>query len=170
MEFFLLPNEIVLKIVGYLGLGDLIQCAKVSKRFNTICKDKSLSYRSSTLIINDLTVNDQKFINGILIARPYMKKVTIWSISCEGVIQTRLSEKLVKMTFLGPKSYCMKKKKEVLKALGASVRVMYARGNIKNEIEIGLFYFMPTCKYEVQHRKYNCRCYGNLAESIMKIK
>ena len=45
MENFLLPNEIVLKILGYLGLDDLTQCARVSKRFNTICKDKSLSYR-----------------------------------------------------------------------------------------------------------------------------
>ena len=169
MENFLLPNEIVLKILGYLGLGDLIQCAKVSKRFNSICNDKSLSYRSSTLIINDLTVNDQKFINSILIARPHMKKVTIWSISCEGVIQTSLSENLVRKTFVGPKSYCSKKKTEVLKALGASARVMHTHDNIKNAIELGLFYFMPTCKYKVQHRKYNCRCYGNLAESIRKI-
>ena len=169
MENFLLPNEIVLKILGYLGLGALIQCAKVSKRFNTLCKDKSLSYRSSTLVIKDLAVNDQKYINDILIARPYIKKVTIWSISCEGVIETRLSEKLVRRTFLGPKSCCMKKKKEVFKALGASVRVMYTSENIKNVIELGLFYFMPICKYKVQHRGYNCRCYGNLAKSIMKI-
>ena len=169
MQNFLLPEEIVLKILDYLSLSELIQCARVSRRFNRICKDRSLRYRSSTLIIKDLTLNDQKYINNILKKHEYMKKVIIWSISCEGVIKTKLSEKSVRMTFLGPKSYCMKKKKEVLKALGASVRVMYARGNIKNEIEIGLFYFMPTCKYEVQHRKYNCRCYGNLAESIMKI-
>ena len=169
MENFLLPDEIILKILGYLGLSALIQCAKVSKRFNTICKDKSLSYRSSTLVMKDLTVNDQKYINAILIARPYMKKVTICSISCEGVIETKLSEKLVRRIFLGPKSCCMKKKKEVFKALGASVRMMYTSENIKNVIELGLFYFMPICKYEFQHRRYNCRCYSNLAESILKI-
>ena len=39
-----LPNEIVLQILGYLNLGELIQCARVSKRFNSICKDNSLSY------------------------------------------------------------------------------------------------------------------------------
>ena len=125
MENFLLPNEIVLKILGYLGLGDLIQCAKASKRFNTICKDKSLSYRSSMLIVKGLSVKDQKFINDILIARPYMKKVTIWTISWEGVIEKRLSENLITMTFQGPMSYCMKKKTEVLKAMGAIPRVMY---------------------------------------------
>ena len=169
MENFPLPEEIVSKILGYLSLSELMQCARVSRRFNRICKDRSLSYRSSTLIIKDLTLYDQKCINDILKKHENMKKVIISSIYCEGVIETKLSEKSVKMTFLGPKSYCMEKKKEVLKALGASARVMYARGNIKNEIEIGLFYFMPTCIDEVQHRKYNCRCYGNLAESIKKI-
>ena len=147
MENFLLPNEIVLNILGYLGLGDLIQCAKVSKRFNTICKDKSLSYRSSMLVVKGLTVKDQKFINDILIARPYMKKVTIWTISWEGDIETRLSEKLVTMTFQGPNCYCMKKKTEVLKAMGASARVMYTRHGhdiYYNQIDLGLFYYMPT--------------------------
>ena len=56
MENFLFPDEIVLKIFGYLGLGELIQCSKVSKRFNTICKDNSLGYRSSMLIMKDLMV------------------------------------------------------------------------------------------------------------------
>ena len=147
MENFLLPNEIVLKIFGYLGLGDLIQCAKASKRFNTICKDKSLSYRSSMLIVKGLSVKDQKFINDILIARPYMKKVTIWTISWEGVIEKRLSENLITMTFQGPMSYCMKKKTEVLKAMGAIPRVMYTRHGhdiYYNQIDLGLFYYMPT--------------------------
>ena len=169
MENFLLPEEIVLKILGYLSLSELIQCARVSRRFNGICKDRSLSYRASTSIIKDLTWYDQIYINDILKKHENIRKVIISSIYCEGVIETKLSEKSVRMTFLGPKCYCMEKKKEVLKALGASARVMYARANIKNEIEIGLFYSMPTCKYEVQHREYNCRCYGNLAESIMKI-
>ena len=118
------PNEIVLKILGYLGLIDLIQCVKVSKRFNTICKDKSLSYRSSTLIIKDLTVNDQKFINNFLIARPEIKEVTIHSISLEGDLEKRLSRESVKWTFMGPKRYCMEKKMKVLKSQGASVLVM----------------------------------------------
>ena len=147
MENFLLPNEIVLNIFGYLGLGDLIQCAKASKRFNTICKDKSLSYRSSMLVVKGLSVKDQKFINDILIARPYMKKVTIWTISWEGVIEKRLSENLIKMTFQGPMSYCMKKKTEVLKAMGAIPRVMYTRHGhdiYYNQIDLGLFYYMPT--------------------------
>jgi hypothetical protein len=146
MENFLLPNEIVLNIFSYLGLGDLIQCAKASKRFNTICKDKSLSYRSSMLIVKGLTVKDQKFINDILIARPYMKKVTIWTISWEEVIEKRLSENLITMTFQGPMSYRMKKKTEVLEAMGAIPRVMYTRHGHEiyyNQIDLGLFYYMP---------------------------
>ena len=86
-----MPNEIVLNIFGYLSLGDLIQCAKASKRFDTICKDKSLSYRSSMLIVKGLSVKDQKFINDILIARPYMKKVTIWTISWSRLLGMRMS-------------------------------------------------------------------------------
>ena len=147
MENFLLPNEIVLNIFGYLDLGDLIKCAKVSKKFNTICKDKSLSYRSSMLVVKGLSVKDQKFINDILIARPYMKKVTIWTISWEGDIETRLSENLITMTFQGPMSFCMKKKTEVLKAMGASPRVMFTRHGhdiYYNQIDLGLFYYMPT--------------------------
>ena len=147
MENLQLPNEIVLKIFGYLSFGDLMQCAKASKRFNTICKDKSLSYRSSMLIVKDLNVKDQKFINDILIARPYMKKVTIWTISWEGVIEKRLSENLITMTFQGPMSYCMKKKTEVLKAMGAIPRVMYTRHGhdiYYNQIDLGLFYYMAT--------------------------
>ena len=147
MENFLLPNEIVLNIFGYLSLGDLIQCAKASKRFNTICKDKSLSYRSSMVIVKGLSVKDQKFINDILIDRPYMKKVTIWTISWEGVIEKRLSENLITMIFQGPMSYCMKKKTEVLKAMGAIPRVMYTRHGhdiYYNQIDLGLLYYMPT--------------------------
>ena len=90
MENFIFPDEIVLKIFGYLGLGELIQCSKVSRRFNTICKDKSLNYRSSMLIMKDLRVEDQKIINNILIARP-ITKVVIHSVSWEGGGETRLS-------------------------------------------------------------------------------
>ena len=89
-----LPDEIILKILSYLSLGELIQCAKVSRRFETICKDKSLSYRSSLLIIKDLTVEDQKIINDVLNTRP-ITKVVIHSVSWEGGDETRLSGKVV---------------------------------------------------------------------------
>merc|ERR1712110_1283909 len=112
MENFLLPEEIVLKILGYLSLSELIQCARVSRRFNRICKDRSLSYRSSTLIIKDLTLKDQIWIKNIVKKHEEMKKVIIDQVSGEGVIETKLSEKMVKMTFLGPKSYRMEKKKK----------------------------------------------------------
>ena len=48
------PDEIVLKILDYLSLGELFQCARVSKRLNTICNDNSLSYRKSILVMKDL--------------------------------------------------------------------------------------------------------------------
>ena len=64
-----LPNEIVLQILGYLNIGELIQCASVSKRLKTMCKDKSLSYGSNMLAMKDLTVNDRKSIIDYLIAR-----------------------------------------------------------------------------------------------------
>ena len=70
-----LPDEIVLKILGYLGLGQLIQCARVSKSLNNICKDRSLSYRSSMIVMKKLTVKVRKSIVNVLIARPQVKKV-----------------------------------------------------------------------------------------------
>ena len=70
-----LPDEIVLKILGYLSLGQLIQCARVSKSLNNICKDRSLSYRSSMIVMKKLTVKVRKSIVDILIARPQVKKV-----------------------------------------------------------------------------------------------
>ena len=127
MKNFLFPDEIVLKILRYLGLGELIQCAKVSRRFNTICKDKSLSYRSSLLIMKDLKVEDQKYFNSILIARPEVKKVVVHSVRWEKGEERRLSEAMAKKKFLGPKMYRMKKKQQVLKAQGASVHVMHSR-------------------------------------------
>ena len=74
-----LPDEIVLKILGYLGLGQLIQCARVSKSLNNICKDRSLSYRSSMLVMKKLTVKVRKSIIDILIARSEVKKVRLRS-------------------------------------------------------------------------------------------
>ena len=72
-----LPNEIVLQILGYLSLGELIQCARVSNRLKNICKDRSLRYKSSMSVIKILTVKDQKSIIDILIARPEVTEVTM---------------------------------------------------------------------------------------------
>ena len=153
MENFLFPDEIVLKILGYLGLGELIQCSKVSRRFNTICKDKSLGYRSSMLIVKDLEEEDQECINKIIIARPEMTKVVIDSVYWEEDNGKILSRAMAKRKFLGPKSYCLAKKRKVLKALGASVCVNNFRKGApyscfqRRPLEIGLFYYMPTLFY-----------------------
>ena len=77
-----LPNEIVLQILSYLNLGELIQCARVSKRLKMICKDKSLSYGSNMHAMKDLTVKDRKSIIDYLIARPEVREVTISWIYC----------------------------------------------------------------------------------------
>ena len=150
MENFLFPDEIVLKIFGFLGLGELIQCSKVSRRFNTICKDNSLGYRSSILIIKDLRVEDQKCINAILNARPEVTKVEIDSVYWEEGNGKRLSGAMAKMKFLGPKRKRLEKKKKILKALGASVcvknfRYQWWKGST---LEIGLFYSMSNLLLE----------------------
>ena len=150
MENFLFPDEIVLKIFGYLGLNELIQCAKVSRRFNAICKDESLSYRSSMSIMKDLGVEDQKRINAILIARPEMTKVVIDSVYWEEDNGKILSGAMAKRKFLGPKRIRLEKKKKILKALGASVcvkkfRYQWWKGST---LEIGLFYFMSNLLLE----------------------
>ena len=171
MENFLFPDEIVLKILGYLGLGELIQCSKVSRRFNMLCEDNS-----SMLIMKDLGVEDQNYINNILIARPELTKVEIHSISWEEGDGKRISGEMASRKFVGPKSYCLEKKKEVLKALGASVRVKFflkrmVAGQLasrmaasyptwyqllnlerRRPLEIGLFYFMPTLESEIDKR------------------
>ena len=77
MENLPFPEEIVLKILSYLSLGELIQCARVSKRLNRICKDKSLSYRSSMLEMKALTVKERKSIIDYLIRRPEVREMTI---------------------------------------------------------------------------------------------
>ena len=71
------PDEIILKIFSYLSLGELIQCARASKRLSTICNDESLSYTSNMLAMKDLTVKDRKSVIDILIARPKVREVTI---------------------------------------------------------------------------------------------
>ena len=73
-----LPNEIVLQILGYLSLGELFQCARVSKRLNVICEDKSLSYRSNMLVMQGLTVKGRKSIIDTLIANPELTEVNIF--------------------------------------------------------------------------------------------
>ena len=40
--FNILPDEIVLEIFTYLSIKDLAKCAKVSKRFRSICYSESL--------------------------------------------------------------------------------------------------------------------------------
>ena len=44
-----LPDEIILRIFGYLDLKDLDQCARVSKRVRQICLDDSLKYNEFLL-------------------------------------------------------------------------------------------------------------------------
>ena len=90
MENLPLPDEIVLKILGYLNLGQLIQCARVSKRFNNIVKDKSLNYSSMMLAMKDLTAKDRKVIIDILLVRPKVKKVKISKINWHGVLQRKI--------------------------------------------------------------------------------
>ena len=41
---FELPNEIVIKIYGYLNILDLAECAQVSKRMRSLCFHQSLGY------------------------------------------------------------------------------------------------------------------------------
>ena len=77
MENLPFPDEIVLKILNYLSLGELIQCAKVSKRLNALCEDKSLSYRSNMLVMQGLTVKGRKSIIDALIANPELTEVNI---------------------------------------------------------------------------------------------
>ena len=77
MENLPLPDEIILKILGYLSLGELIQCAGVSKKLSTICNDKSLSYTSNMLAMKDLSIKDRKSVIDVLIARPEVRQVTI---------------------------------------------------------------------------------------------
>ena len=70
-----LPNEIVLQILGYLSLGELIQCARVSKRLSKICEDKSLSYKSNMQVMKDLTMKDRNHLIDRLIANPKVTEV-----------------------------------------------------------------------------------------------
>jgi hypothetical protein len=82
MESFPVPDEVVLKILGYLDLGDLITSARVSKRLNNICKDGSLRnirlrYISSMSVMKKLTVKDQKSILDLLMPMPGVPEVML---------------------------------------------------------------------------------------------
>ena len=108
MENLPFPDEVVLKILGYLSLGQLIQCARVSKRLNTICKDKSLSYKSNMLKMNNLTVKDRNSIIAILITRPKVKEVIISSwkrARISGVSETQKSTGLIHL--FSPQGYLL---------------------------------------------------------------
>ena len=59
------PDEIVLKILGYLSFGQLIQCTRVSKRWKNICEDRSLSYRSSMLVMKKLNCSKQNWVSSV---------------------------------------------------------------------------------------------------------
>ena len=65
MESLPFPDEIVLKILGYLSFGQLIQCARVSKRWKNICEDRSLSYRSSMLVMKKLNCSKQNWVSSV---------------------------------------------------------------------------------------------------------
>ena len=90
-----LPNEVVLQILSYLNIGELIQCARVSKRLNTICEDKSLSYRSNMLVMQDLTVKGRKSITDILIANPELTKVEIFPKTLEWGLREGIPEDIL---------------------------------------------------------------------------
>ena len=66
MENLPLPDEILLKILGYLNLGDLIECSKVSKRLKEVCLDKTLSYHTYHSAIIHLSLQDEKIIINVL--------------------------------------------------------------------------------------------------------
>ena len=65
-----MPDEILLKILGYLNLGDLISCSKVSKRVKGVCLDKTLSYHTYHSAISYLCLQDEKIIMNVLKYKP----------------------------------------------------------------------------------------------------
>ena len=55
-DFLQLPNEILVKIFGYLDIQDISRCAQLSKRFNLISKDPSLLKAWEKLSIKEKNV------------------------------------------------------------------------------------------------------------------
>ena len=56
------PDEILLKILGYLNVIDLRQCAQVSKRLQKICMDKSLILFRSSNKCSGHTINGKTIL------------------------------------------------------------------------------------------------------------
>ena len=50
------PDEIMLKIVGYLNIFDLAKCAQVSKQLMNICEDKEFQYRELKKVFKNSTL------------------------------------------------------------------------------------------------------------------
>ena len=69
--------------------------------------------------MKDLTREDQKYINRILIARPKLTKLKIYSVSWEEHDGKRLSVAIAKKQFLGPKSSSLAKKTKSVKSTGS---------------------------------------------------
>ena len=70
MENLPMPDEILLKILRYLNLGDLISCSKVSKRLKGICMDETLSYHTYHSAISYLRLQDEEIIMNVLKDKP----------------------------------------------------------------------------------------------------
>ena len=70
MENLPMPDEILLKILRYLNLGDLISCSKVSKRLKGICLDETLSYPTYHSAISYLRLQDEEIIMNVLKDKP----------------------------------------------------------------------------------------------------
>ena len=77
MENLPMPDEILLKILGYLNLGDLIECSKVSKRLKGVCLDKTLSYHTYHSAIIHLSLQDEKIIINVLKDNPNILETEI---------------------------------------------------------------------------------------------
>ena len=56
MENLPFPDEIMLKILGYLNIFDLAKCAEVSKQLTNICEDKEFQYGELKKIFKNSTL------------------------------------------------------------------------------------------------------------------
>ena len=56
MENLPFPDEIMLKILGYLNIFDLAKCAEVSKQLRNICEDKEFQYGELKKIFKNSTL------------------------------------------------------------------------------------------------------------------